>query len=259
MSYVRTTPQNPAEGISNYLNVRIIRQTRQAPYSQFPIYSALGPEHLILYRIAMSDPSSTPNPIPIIICGRRADIARGVKKGLLPEYEGTYTFPLRTSPSLHLLLPPNLSIPTQPTLTVIHVCLSLESATTDLPTLLRGRGRGLPSTTDGPDPNMGTQNYASPPAAVVLGGGFDEAALAAMREACKGVSFVPWLKARRFVSAQEAGVSWIPGSWVSRRGMLTMGCTQSPGYVKEVVERVRRTMERVGSEGGWGKDGVWEY
>ena len=50
---------------------------------------------------------------------------------------------------------------------VIHVCLSVEAATADIPVLLSGHALSSESE------NIGSKNYASPPAAVVLGGGFD--------------------------------------------------------------------------------------
>jgi hypothetical protein len=43
--------------------------------------------------------------------------------------------------------------------------------------------------------NLGSQNYAKRPAAVVVGGGFDDQMFKQMKDACKETMDVPWGKA----------------------------------------------------------------
>ncbi|MCJ1251111.1 U6 snRNA-associated Sm-like protein LSm2 [Trapelia coarctata] len=99
------------------------------------------------------------DPIPVIVCGRQAVIATAVKNSLQPEYE------------------------------VIHVVLVPATGASEIRLLLQG---GAPSPID-PE-NIGTKNYSKPPAAVIIGSGYDDADFAELREACEGKSNVPWLR-----------------------------------------------------------------
>ena len=75
---------------------------------------------------------------------------------------------------------------------VIHLVLSVEAGVSEIPRILRGES---PSSTAIADPdNLGTKNYSRKPVAVVAGSGYDDSAIAEMREACKGNN-VPWLRA----------------------------------------------------------------
>ncbi|KAH7122614.1 hypothetical protein B0J11DRAFT_344310 [Dendryphion nanum] len=99
-------------------------------------------------------------PIPIIVCGRRAEIAKFVRESLAPEYD------------------------------VVHVITSPEEGSSDIPILLRGEK--LPESD-----NPGSRNYGSTPLAVATGGGYDDEAFNQMRDAClkdDKAKVVPWLR-----------------------------------------------------------------
>ncbi|MCJ1351372.1 MAG: hypothetical protein MMC33_001356 [Icmadophila ericetorum] len=97
--------------------------------------------------------------LPVLLCGQSPQIAISVKSGLLPEYE------------------------------IIHVCLTRNAAVSEIPGILQGK---VPSPVD-PE-NVGSKNYSKPPAAVFFGRGFDGEQFAEIREACKGLSNIVWLK-----------------------------------------------------------------
>lgn len=69
--------------------------------------------------------------------------------------------------------------------------MSTEAGCTEIPLLLSGK---QPHNTEA---NLGSQNYAQVPRAVIAGGGFDDAAFYAMKKVCDdvvGTDKVPWLK-----------------------------------------------------------------
>jgi len=100
------------------------------------------------------------SPIPIILCGKSPEIAKGVKAALLPEYEA------------------------------IHVILASDAGVAEIPSVLRGQAP--PSNEE----NVGSRNYSAPPKAVVCGAGYDDEQLAQMRSAVEkeGKVQVPWLR-----------------------------------------------------------------
>lgn len=65
------------------------------------------------------------------------------------------------------------------------------SGAQDIPLLLTQP----PTVPPNADKNLGSQNYAKRPFAVVVGGGFDDSMFAQMKEACKNVEEVPWARA----------------------------------------------------------------
>ncbi|KAH8787770.1 hypothetical protein BGZ57DRAFT_879854 [Hyaloscypha finlandica] len=96
-------------------------------------------------------------PTPVVLCGASSQIATEVKNGLLPEIE------------------------------IIHVVLSAEAGAAEIPLFLEGKS--LPSSN-----NVGSQNYSQKPAAVVTGGGNDDARFELMKDACEGMGIVSWLR-----------------------------------------------------------------
>ncbi|KAF2181768.1 hypothetical protein K469DRAFT_791471 [Zopfia rhizophila CBS 207.26] len=86
------------------------------------------------------------------------EITKFVKEGLLSEYE------------------------------VIHIILTPTAGAADIPSILSGNAP--------PDhaANLGSQNYANPPVAVVTGGGYDDEAFNSMKDACRNVKAVPWVR-----------------------------------------------------------------
>ncbi|RDW78457.1 hypothetical protein BP5796_06309 [Coleophoma crateriformis] len=122
---------------------------------------------------------SSQSPIPVILCGQQAEIARSVQAALLPEYEELTTNQ------------------TSPPSTVIHVILSASVGTTQIPGLLSDAHHpGTP-----PDAaQVGTQNYSQKPQAVICGAAYDEKIVDGMRRACDAPGRspsegVPWLMA----------------------------------------------------------------
>lgn len=74
-------------------------------------------------------------------------------------------------------------------LTAIHVITSVEAGVRDIPLLLQGQPPQFKE-----QANLGTQEYGKKPAAVVAGGGYNDADFEQLRNACKGESNVPWLR-----------------------------------------------------------------
>ncbi|KAK2731036.1 hypothetical protein FQN55_005168 [Onygenales sp. PD_40] len=117
---------------------------------------------------------------PIIVCGRASQIANKVVEFLKPEFE------------------------------VIHVILSLASGKTELPLLLNVPNTD--STTIPCESNIGSRNYSEAPFAVVIGGGYDDEAVAELEEACKaelanmtGKATIPWLRVDKTKPAPPPG------------------------------------------------------
>ncbi|KAF1851046.1 uncharacterized protein K460DRAFT_302766 [Cucurbitaria berberidis CBS 394.84] len=98
------------------------------------------------------------SPIPVIVCGKNPNIAKKVREDLLPEYD------------------------------VIHIILTLEAGTLEIPRLLSGK---TPEKTPG---NHGSQNYTQKPVAIAVGGGFDNEAFGQMKDASKDVQSVVWVR-----------------------------------------------------------------
>lgn len=98
-------------------------------------------------------------PIQIVLCGKSSNVVVGVKEGIRPAYE------------------------------VMHVVNSVDAGVRDLPLLLQ---RQAPPSKDWA--NLGTQQYEQKVGAVVAGAGYNDADFAQMREACKGMSNIPWLR-----------------------------------------------------------------
>ncbi|PWY70920.1 hypothetical protein BO70DRAFT_365233 [Aspergillus heteromorphus CBS 117.55] len=99
------------------------------------------------------------NPIPIIVCGKSPKVATGVINRIRPVYEA------------------------------IHIIQSVEAGVRDIPSLIEGRPPPYKDTA-----NLGTQKYGKRAAAVVVGGGYDDANFAQLRSACEGKSKIPWLR-----------------------------------------------------------------
>ncbi|RFU30486.1 hypothetical protein B7463_g5869, partial [Scytalidium lignicola] len=131
--------------------------------------------------------------IPIVILGRRAEVAKGVIAAIVPEYE------------------------------VVHTFLASDNAPVDLPVILRGES--LP-----PRENLGTQNYSRPVTAIITGGGYNDEMFNELREACTGISHIPWLR---------PDLSGGPP-------VVTLG------YSEKVAARVKETLKKLADEGKMG-------
>jgi hypothetical protein len=113
--------------------------------------------------------------------------------------------------------------------TVIHVILTPEAGVSDIPLLLEGK---TPPSSDPGD--LGTRDYSQRAAAVVTGGGYDDAAFQIMRDACKGKSNIPWLRPDLSVPTPPLG----------------------PLYGKAMVERVKACLDNLAEEGKLGEDSI---
>ncbi|KAF7537062.1 hypothetical protein G7054_g4022 [Neopestalotiopsis clavispora] len=101
--------------------------------------------------------------VPVILCGKTEAIGTGVIAELKPEYE------------------------------VIHFVMTPESGVVQIPAILKGEQQ-VPA-----DSELGSKDYSQPVAAVILGGGYDDAAVDTMLQATKqqegsGARAVPWLR-----------------------------------------------------------------
>ncbi|BCS19920.1 uncharacterized protein APUU_20352S [Aspergillus puulaauensis] len=145
------------------------------------------------------------SPLPVIACGStNPQVFDAVKPLYLPEYE------------------------------IIHNVTSTSSGIVELPHVLQGRS---PPILDEEEPNRGTGDYSKPPVAVFAGALYSDWDVNKMREACQGISSIPWLKMDMDVPKPPLG----------------------PGYAEHVVQRVKACMKRIEAEGMLGKDGLWLY
>ncbi|PVH69341.1 hypothetical protein DL98DRAFT_473884 [Cadophora sp. DSE1049] len=142
-------------------------------------------------------------PLPIIVCGSASPAVIAATKPLyMPEYE------------------------------VIHNVTSPAGGALEIPFVLRAE-----APPEGENHNLGTHNYSKPAAAIFAGAAYDDAGFQQMREACKGVSKVPWLRPDMSVPRPPLG----------------------PGYAEHIVGRIKKCMRKIREEGRMGEDGVYFY
>jgi hypothetical protein len=80
-------------------------------------------------------------------------------------------------------------------------------------------------------------DYSKPPVAVFAGALYGDREIDEMRNACQGLSSVPWLKMDMTVPRPPLG----------------------PGYAEHVVQRIKACMKKIEAEGMLEKDCVWLY
>jgi hypothetical protein len=83
--------------------------------------------------------------------------------------------------------------------------------------------------------NRGTVDYFKPPVAIFAGALYSDEDIDEMRQSCRELSSVPWLKMDMTVPMPPLG----------------------PGYAEHVVQRIKACMVRIESEGKLEQDGVW--
>ena len=83
---------------------------------------------------------------------------------------------------------------------------------------------------------MGTGNYSKPPVAIITGGGYDDAMVKEMRDACKDVNNVPWL-----------------------RPDMSARAPQGPGYGAAMAEKMKVHLSKLARDGKMNQDGVYLY
>jgi hypothetical protein len=71
---------------------------------------------------------------------------------------------------------------------VIHIVTDAQVGVSEIPLLLAGKSIPVK------EHNIGTKNYSQPPVAVVAAGPYRDEDLNLMRDACKDVKAVPWLR-----------------------------------------------------------------
>ena len=112
----------------------------------------------------------------------------------------------------------------------------------ELPPLLRGIPIPLRKDDGSKMPLLGTQHFKRSPVAVLVGGGYNNEMLQAMRGACLEVSKVPWLHHDWQTHAAQGGPNVI-----------------GAGYVESVIERVKTRLRELHEGGKMGMDGVHKY
>ncbi|KAJ5123492.1 hypothetical protein N7448_009589 [Penicillium atrosanguineum] len=141
--------------------------------------------------------------LPIIACGStNPQVFNAVKPLYLPEYE------------------------------IIHNVTSSASGAVEIPLMLQGQAPPIAE-----EPNRGTMDYSRPPVAVFVGALYGDAEFDEMRQACRGLSSVPWLKIDMTIERPALG----------------------PGYAEHIVNRIKTCMEKIKAEGKLEQDGVWLY
>lgn len=109
---------------------------------------------------------------------------------------------------------------------------SSTSGAVEIPLLLQGLAPPLAE-----EDNRGTMDYSTPPVAIFAGALYGDEEIEEMRQACQGLSSVPWLKMDMTVPKPPLG----------------------PGYAEHVVQRIKACMKKIETEGMLDQDGVWLY
>ncbi|KAJ5657895.1 uncharacterized protein N7484_001544 [Penicillium longicatenatum] len=106
------------------------------------------------------------------------------------------------------------------------------SGAVEIPLLLQGLAPPVAE-----EENRGTMDYSKPPVAIFAGALYGDEEIDEMRQACQGLSFVPWLKMDMTVPKPPIG----------------------PGYAEHVVQRIKACMKKIEAEGMLEQDGLWLY
>lgn len=108
--------------------------------------------------------------------------------------------------------------------TAVHFILTPADGVAKIPLLLKGE-KTVPSVSA-----LGSKNYSQPPAAVLIGAGYDDVAVAEMMEAAAtaGTKPVPWLRPDMTKPAPPLG----------------------PEYGKAMVQRIKETLKELAEKGG---------
>ncbi|KAI4935743.1 hypothetical protein J4E86_011364 [Alternaria arbusti] len=142
--------------------------------------------------------------IPIVVCGRNPNIAKAVREGVEPEYD------------------------------VIHINLSVEEAIISIPHIILSR------TPANPTPNISSMNYGQRPAAVALGGGFNDEMFAQIKASCGDEKMV-WVRTD-----------------ITRKDEMP-DFNEHEAYGKATAQRLKKCLDelKVGKEGGETEGMYW--
>lgn len=168
---------------------------------------------------------STTMGAPVILCGKTEQIGKGVIETLKPEFEGRLSiYPAQMFPVVAAKRSANVQI-------VVHFVMTPESGKEQIPAIFRGE---TPSSRDS---ELGTKDYSQKPAAVILGGGYDDAGIEVMMDASKGIHPVPWLRPDLSLPAPPLG----------------------PEYGKALVQRIKEKLAVLEKEGQMSEEKVVWY
>jgi hypothetical protein len=162
------------------------------------------------------------SPIPIVVCGKHPGIAKAVREGCQPEYDGMHIYMF----TIHLELIPSSS--------VIHINLSVEEAISAIPHLLWS------NTPANSTPNLGSGNYGVRPAAVALGGGFNDEMYEQIKASCGDEKMV-----------------WVRTDTTRKTEMPDFNDHEA--YGKATAQRLKKCLDelKVGKEGGETEGMYW--
>ncbi|KAJ0108254.1 hypothetical protein J7T55_000220 [Diaporthe amygdali] len=132
---------------------------------------------------------------PVILCGKTESIGKGVIETLKPEFD------------------------------VIHFVMTPESGKEEIPAIFRGE---IPLSADS---KLGSKDYSQKPVAVILGGGYDDAATEVMMEASKGIHPIPWLRPDLGIPAPPLGPEY--GNALVARIKEKLAAMEKEGTMKE--------------------------
>lgn len=117
-------------------------------------------------------------------------------------------------------------------LVVIHNVTSSTRGAVEIPFLLQGLTPPIAE-----EANQGTMDYSKPPVAIFAGALYSDEDIDKMRQSCRGLSSLPWLKMDMTVPKPPIG----------------------PGYAEHVVQRIKACMMKIEADGKLEQDGVWLY
>lgn len=158
--------------------------------------------------------------IPIIICGATQKVATMVKSNMLPEYDGTSSFPPRN----HILTSP-----------VVYAGYNLAATANEVPQIL---SRSTPPSTS-LHTQVGSNDFQIFPRAVIIGGGYSEEAFQTLFRACadacgsEAALPVPFFRVDNSITKRLAAEGKGPAP-------------PSPEYSRAIAERLKERLREVG-------------
>ncbi|KAH8162494.1 hypothetical protein CIB48_g5742 [Xylaria polymorpha] len=135
---------------------------------------------------------------PVILCGQTEQIGQGVIATLKP---------------------------------IIHFVLTPGAGAIQIPAILKG-DQSPPS-----DSALGSKDYSTPPVAVIIGGGYDDAGIDMIMKAAAGIRPIPWLRPDLTKPAPPLG----------------------PEYGKALVARIKELLVQLSKDGKMDEEKVHWY
>ncbi|KAL7624994.1 hypothetical protein AAE478_004208 [Parahypoxylon ruwenzoriense] len=135
-----------------------------------------------------------PPPIPVVVCGKAEIVGKPVIEGLKPEYE------------------------------VILFCLGSDPTAAEVPWILKGQAPPVQSS------YIGTGQYATPPAAIIMGAAWDAEDVAKVKAA---------------VHSGAAAARTKPPLILRNDTSVPAPPPPGPGYASQLIRRMRACLARV--------------